>query len=56
MLLKLDNMVRLRELRPELTRIATWNAEENRPMLAVNEACGFEPVAYEGQWQRKDAR
>ncbi|MCR8670320.1 GNAT family N-acetyltransferase [Agrococcus sp. HG114] len=56
MLLKLDNMVRLRELRPELTRIVTWNAEENRPMLAVNEACGFEPVAYEAQWQRKGLR
>ncbi|ERG63325.1 hypothetical protein L332_02520 [Agrococcus pavilionensis RW1] len=56
MLLKLDNMLRLRELRPELTRIVTWNAEENRPMLAVNERCGFEPIAYEAQWQRKDAR
>lgn len=56
MLLKLDNMRRLRSLRPELTRIVTWNAEENRPMLAVNEATGFEPVAYEAQWQRKDAR
>jgi GNAT superfamily N-acetyltransferase len=56
MLLKLDNMLRLRELRPELTRIVTWNAEENRPMLAVNEETGFEPVAHEAQWQRKDAR
>jgi GNAT superfamily N-acetyltransferase len=56
MLLKLDNMLRLRQLQPELTRLVTWNAEENRPMLDVNERCGFEPVAYEAQWQRKDAR
>ena len=51
MLMKLDNLRRLRELRPELVRVVTWNAEENRPMLAVNEASGFEPVAYEAQWQ-----
>ncbi|HET8867869.1 MAG TPA: hypothetical protein VFM87_06015, partial [Agrococcus sp.] len=51
MLTKLDNMLRLREQRPELVRIVTWNAEENRPMLAVNEAVGFLPVAYEAQWQ-----
>lgn len=54
MLLKLDNMLRLREQRPELVRIVTWNAEENRPMLAVNEASGFAPVAYEAQWQWRE--
>lgn len=53
MLMKLDNLRRLRELRPELVRVVTWNAEENRPMLAVNEASGFLPVAYEAQWQWK---
>jgi len=56
MLMKLDNLVRLRELRPELVRVVTWNAEENRPMLAVNEASGFAPVAYEAQWQWKAER
>ena len=56
MLMKLDNLRRLREVRPELVRVVTWNAEENRPMLAVNEASGFLAVAYEAQWQRKDAR
>ncbi|WP_306231260.1 hypothetical protein [Agrococcus beijingensis] len=55
MLMKLDNLLRLRELRPELVRVVTWNAEENRPMLRVNEASGFLPVAYEAQWQWKAA-
>jgi GNAT superfamily N-acetyltransferase len=53
MLMKLDNLLRLRAERPELVRIVTWNAEENRAMLAVNEASGFLPVAYEAQWQWK---
>ncbi len=53
MLMKLDNLARLREVRPELVRVVTWNAEENRPMLRVNEASGFAPVAYEAQWQWK---
>ncbi|MGM1030652.1 MAG: GNAT family N-acetyltransferase [Actinomycetota bacterium] len=56
MRMKLDNLVRLREVRPELVRIVTWNAEENRPMLSVNEASGFLPVAYEAQWQWKESR
>ena len=56
MRMKLDNLVRLREVRPELVRVVTWNAEENRPMLSVNEATGFRPVAYEAQWQWKEPR
>lgn len=55
MLLKLANLVELRDRHPTHPRIATWNAEENRHMLAVNEATGFVAVAHEGVWQRKDA-
>ncbi len=56
MLLKLANLVQLREHHPTHPRVRTTNAEENRPMLAVNEAVGFSPVAFEAVWQRKDAR
>ncbi|SFS15897.1 hypothetical protein SAMN04487783_2156 [Agrococcus baldri] len=55
MLLKLANLVQLRDHHPMHPRVSTMNAEENRHMLAVNEATGFEAVAYEAVWQRKDA-
>ena len=38
---------------PEREAIVTWNAEENRPMLDVNEAMGFRAIGYEGAWQKK---
>lgn len=41
-----------REAFPEGDRIVTGNAEENRPMLAVNEAMGFVPTRYSGEWQK----
>ncbi|VXC56123.1 GNAT family N-acetyltransferase [Aeromicrobium sp. 9AM] len=43
----------LLERAPEREAIVTWNAEENRPMLDVNEAMGFRAIGYEGAWQRK---
>lgn len=55
MLLKLANLRGLRDHHPTHPRVSTMNAEENRPMLAVNEATGFLPVHFEGVWQRKDA-
>jgi GNAT superfamily N-acetyltransferase len=33
--------------------VHTWNAEVNTPMLAVNQAMGFRPVEYLGEWQRE---
>ncbi len=43
----------LREQAPEVSRIRTWNAETNAPMLAVNEALGYEVVAAETGWQKR---
>ena len=52
MLLKLANLVALRDLRGPGQAVITFNAEENRPMLTVNEATGFEAVARHGLWQK----
>lgn len=51
-LVKVGNLLALAEHDPSAI-VTTWNAEENRPMLAVNEALGFVPIAYEGAWQRR---
>ncbi|ROQ64123.1 acetyltransferase (GNAT) family protein [Rathayibacter sp. PhB152] len=51
MLLKLDALEHLAAADPDCRAVYTWNAEENRPMLAVNEAVGFRAIAVEGQWR-----
>ncbi len=53
MLVKAANLVFLHDVSPEARSVTTFNAEENRPMLDVNEALGFRPVGAEGAW-RKD--
>ena len=53
MLLKVANIQHLEERFPGHPSITTFNAEENRYMLDVNEAVGFEPFTYEGAWQMK---
>ncbi len=53
MLLKVANLQFLEEVAPGHPCVLTWNAEENRAMLDVNEAVGFVPIGYEGAW-RKD--
>ena len=52
MLLKLANLDYLARTRPGHPSILTFNAEENRHMLDVNEAVGFVPIGYEGAWRR----
>ncbi len=49
--LKLRNLQELRRHAPATTVLLTFNAEENRPMLAVNEAMGFRAIAHEGSWE-----
>lgn len=53
MLLKIANLAYLEQVAPGYPSATTWNAEENRPMLDVNEAIGFVGIAFEGIW-RKD--
>jgi hypothetical protein len=53
MLLKIANLQELDARFPGHPSVVTWNAEENRHMLDVNEAIGFDPIGYEGAW-RKD--
>ncbi len=52
MLIKAANLRLLDETAPGHPCIYTWNAEENRHMLDVNEKLGFVPVGYEGSWKK----
>jgi GNAT superfamily N-acetyltransferase len=52
MLVKVGNIRQLMAQSPTTPFILTDNAEENRPMLDVNEAVGFEAIGYEGAWQK----
>lgn len=49
--LKSTNLVAMLEQHREVERIHTWNAAENRHMLAINAALGFREVGVEAGWQ-----
>jgi len=49
--LKVANLAWTQAEHPDRTSLRTWNAESNAPMIALNEAMGFEPVEYAGSWQ-----
>jgi GNAT superfamily N-acetyltransferase len=40
---KSANLLQLKESRPAITNVVTWNAESNAYMLAVNDELGFRP-------------
>ena len=50
--IKCANLLAWRDFAPESPKAITYNAEENRHMLDVNEAMGFAPIAYIGAWKR----
>jgi GNAT superfamily N-acetyltransferase len=52
MLLKVANLAHLMRVYPGHPSVATFNAEENRHMLSVNESVGFVPFAYESAWRK----
>ena len=53
MVVKAANLRAVEAAMPDVTRVQTWNALENGPMLRVNRAMGFVPVALYPLWQLK---
>jgi GNAT superfamily N-acetyltransferase len=52
-LIKIANHRALAAAFPELTSLDTLNADDNTPMIAVNEALGYVPVGTVGSWRRE---
>lgn len=53
MLLKLTNLRELAARFPACEGVETINAEENRPMLAINEAIGFVASCFSARWRKE---
>jgi len=52
LLVKLAALRELTAASPATTSVTTWNADSNRPMIAVNEAMGFRTAGAISSWHR----
>ncbi len=52
MLVKLENLAHIREMKPQLEAIDTFNAASNTFMLKINRAMGFRAVDAWTEWQK----
>ena len=50
---KAATMTALRAEFPQTRTVRTWNAQENGPMIRVNEALGYRTTAIQREWQRR---
>lgn len=48
---KLANLEQLAAAHPQVRAVDTWNADENRWMIAINEAVGYVPIARVTDWE-----
>jgi hypothetical protein len=50
---KVANVAAVTQAYPAVRTINTWNAAENRHMIALNDAMGFEVVAHSTFWLKQ---
>jgi GNAT superfamily N-acetyltransferase len=51
--IKLANLRSFQQNFPAVTAVHSWNAEQNGPMVAINDTLGFRPVEYVAEMQRR---
>ena len=55
LLMKVANLRQLATASPATSSVTTWNARQNDPMIAVNEALGCTVAGHQVEWQKRFA-